>query len=335
MADLEIRTIDPSDEDLLHQWWSTSRAARAERPYDLDLSWEFTRASFTRANPEREILLLAALEPESRRMVGAAGLHLPLQDNTHLGYADIDVPAAHRRRGIGSSLLGEVESRVRAAGRTHVLGSVHAAPGGTSDGLAFGMAHGYELGNREEQKVLDLHERGPSLDALELEVRGRLAGYAIVTWGDETPEEHLEGYCRLLSGFVSELPDHDLALEDSVWTPERVRTNEDRARDVGRVTVVAAAIAPDGSLAGVSDVRPSTPDLEKAFVGITIVGREHRGHSLGLAMKLATHRELRTTFPQCRIVATNNAGANEHMNAINDRMGYRVVEDLLDLQKVL
>jgi predicted GNAT family N-acyltransferase len=98
---------------------------------------------------------------------------------------------------------------------------------------------------------------------------------------------------------------------------------------------VAAAISTNGTVAGVSDVRPSTPDLEKAFIGITIVGREHRGHSLGLAMKLATHRELRTTYPQCRIVATSNAGINDHMNAVNERMGYQVIEDLFDLQKVL
>jgi GNAT superfamily N-acetyltransferase len=333
VADIVIETVDPFDEVLLHQWWSTARTARAERPYDLGLSWEYTQASFTRANPEREFALLAAFEGE--RMVGTAALHLPLQDNTHLGYADLDVPGEHRRRGIGSSLLAELEDRVRRAGRTHLLGSATAPPGQSSAGMAFGAARGYRPGNREQQKVIDLHDCGPALDALEAEVRGRLGGYTIVTWGEETPEEHVEGYCRLLSGFVAELPAHDLALEDSEWAPERVRANEERARDIGRVIVVAGAVAPDGTLAGVSDVRPSTPDLEKAFVGITIVGRQHRGHALGLAMKLATHRELRTTYPQCRIAATNNAGSNVHMNAVNDRMGYRVVEDLLDLQKVL
>lgn len=333
MADIEIATVDPSDEGLLHEWWTTTRAARAERPHDLGLSWEFTRESFRRPNPERETVLLAAFEGE--RMVGAAGVHLPVNDNTHLGYADIDVPPEHRRRGIGSRLLTELEAVVRGAGRTHLLGSVHALPGQSAAGMAFGAAHGYLLGNREEEKVIDLHERGPALDELERGLVDRLAGYTVVTWGDETPEEYVDGYCELLSGFVSQLPEHELALEDSEWTPARVRTNEARSREVGRITIVAAALAPDGTVAGVSDVRPSTPDLEKAFIGITIVGPEHRGHSLGLAMKLATHRELRTRYPQCRIVATSNAGINEHMNAVNERMGYQVVQDLLDLQKVL
>jgi GNAT superfamily N-acetyltransferase len=333
VAGIEIETVDPVDEERLRAWWSTARAARAERPVDLDLSWEFTRASFRRPNPERETVLLAATE--DGRMVGAAGVHLPLKDNTHLGYADVDVPPGHRRRGIGSRLLLELEARVREAGRTHLLGSVHALPGQSAAGMGFGSAHGYQLGNREEQKVIDLHERGPALDAMESELRGRLDGYTIVTWRDETPEEYVDGYCRLLSGFVSELPEHDLALEDSEWTPARVRTNEARARAVGRITLVAAAIAADGTVAGLSDARPSTPDLEKAFVGITIVGREHRGHSLGLALKLATHRKLRTSYPQCRDVATANAGTNDHMNAVNERMGYQVIEDLLDLQKEL
>ena len=60
---------------------------------------------------------------------------------------------------------------------------------------------------------------------------------------------------------------------------------------------------------------------------------EHRGHSLGLAMKLATHRSLVAQVPECRIVATGNADVNAHMNAVNERMGYRLVEQLLEFQK--
>ena len=336
MADLEIRTIDPFDEPLLHEWWATAHAAHAEQPYDLGLSWEFRRTSLTRPNPERETVLLAAFDgADAGRMVGAAEIQLPLNDNTHLAYVAVDVPAESRRRGIGTRLLDEVEARVREAGRSHVLSEAFCPPGGSSAGREFGNAHGYAEAGLEQQKVIDLGECGPALDALEAEVVGGLTGYRIVTWGAETPEEYIESYCRLLSVFISEMPIEDLALEDSEWTPERLRANEARGRDIGRVSVVAAAVAPDGQLAGVHDLRPSTPDLEKAYIGITLVDQDHRGHSLGLAMKLATHRELRAAYPQCRIVATTNAGVNEHMNAINERMGYRVVEDLISLQKVL
>ena len=32
-------------------------------------------------------------------------------------------------------------------------------------------------------------------------------------------------------------------------------------------------------------------------------------------------------------MATGNADVNAHMNAVNERMGYRLVEQLLELQK--
>ena len=38
-------------------------------------------------------------------------------------------------------------------------------------------------------------------------------------------------------------------------------------------------------------------------------------------------------MPECRIVATDNADANAQMNAVNERMGYRLVEQLLEVQK--
>jgi hypothetical protein len=62
---------------------------------------------------------------------------------------------------------------------------------------------------------------------------------------------------------------------------------------------------------------------------------EARGHRLGLAMKLATHRALRAAYPGCAAVATSNADVNDHMNAVNEALGYRVLEQLLEYQKHL
>jgi hypothetical protein len=62
---------------------------------------------------------------------------------------------------------------------------------------------------------------------------------------------------------------------------------------------------------------------------------EHRGHRLGLATKLATHRAVRAAFPECHLVVTSNAEVNTHMNAINDALGYEVLEDLLEYHRRL
>lgn len=333
MSTVTIDAIDVHDQSVLHAWWDAGREAQAERPVDLYPAWEFSRVALPAANPEFETVLLAARIGDE--VVGQASLQLPQNDNTHMAYADLGVRPAYRRQGIGNSLLEEVERRAREAGRTHVLLDAHVIPGETGAGPELARARGYAQANLEEQKVIDLAASEAGFAALEAEAAAKLGDYRIVTWNEETPEEHIDGYCALLSGFLGEIPLGDVALEDGEWTRDRIRANEKRAREIGRFPFVAAAIAPDGAMAGVTDLRLSKADPGKAFIGITMVARAHRGHALGLSMKLATHRALRAAYPECAFVATSNAGVNDHMNAINERMGYRVVEHLLELQKVL
>ena len=40
-------------------------------------------------------------------------------------------------------------------------------------------------------------------------------------------------------------------------------------------------------------------------------------------------------YPACGLVMTANADVNEQMNAVNEQMGYRLVEQLLEVQKAL
>ena len=57
-------------------------------------------------------------------------------------------------------------------------------------------------------------------------------------------------YAVLLSGFLDQIPLGDLDLENSAWTPERIRRNEERIRDLGRDDIHVAALAMDGTLCG-------------------------------------------------------------------------------------
>jgi GNAT superfamily N-acetyltransferase len=333
VSSIEIREIDPHDEPLLRQWWETGHATGAERPYDFFPPWILSRVALPRGNPEIDVSLLGAFEGET--MVGSALLHLPLMDNLHLGYADILVPPANRRRGVGTRLLEDAEERAREGGRKILLVEAPAPPGEENAGTRFAAAMGYTIGSLEEMKVLDLAGSEPGWGALQTRVDERIGDYRIVEWGLEVPEQYVQGFCDLLSVFMSQIPLGELPLEASEWTPERLRTNQARTRDLGRDMITAAAIAPDGSLCGASDVRIVAADPRIGQVGITLVLPGHRGHRLGLAMKLASHRELRAAYPGCEIVVTGNAAVNEHMNAVNEKLGYRVVERLLETQKEL
>ena len=70
-------------------------------------------------------------------------------------------------------------------------------------------------------------------------------------------------------------------------------------------------------------------------VGITIVDPAHRGHRLGLALKIATHDLAWRRTPELESVDTSNAEVNTQMNAVNEALGYFTIETLLELQKRL
>ena len=149
------------------------------------------------------------------------------------------------------------------------------------------------------------------------------------------PDGHVHSFGRLLGMLFSEFPLGDLDLRASEWTPERIREAEQLQVSVGRHVLTAMAIAPDGSVAGVSDVRVNDSDPAHGQVGITIVDPAHRGRRLGLALKLATHDLALSTYPGLVSVDTSNAEVNAWMNAVNEALGYRTIETLLELQKRL
>ena len=329
---VEVREVDPSDEAELHRWWETGHEAMAGRPYDLRPTWETTRATTTRPHDDFRQTLLAAYDEAV--MVGSAILVLPIADNLAMSYADVTVPERHRRRGIGTALLADVETRAHAAGRSYVLVEVLAPIGVVGPGERFAEARGYPIAQREGVKVLDLDDH-PDWAPLARKAAERADGYRIETWGNFTPEGHAPALCDALNVFISLIPRGDVAIEDIAVTPERLRRNEVRADDLGRRRHAAAAFAPDGALAGYSDVFVPAHVVDHADIGITMVLPEHQGHALGLAMKLATHADLMAAEPACRLVTTNNADANAQMNAVNEQLGYRLVEQQLEVQKKL
>lgn len=333
MTDIEIQVIDPADEARLKQWWSVRDQANADRLRHLTPGWEAVRRRFQTQNPESDAVLLAATIGGRAALVGVARVILNRKDNTHMANLGLDVLPKHRRRGIGTALLDEAERLARADGRTHLLSATHCPPGQESGGSLFATARGFEQANVDEVKVLDLREYAAHLDALAAE-QGDLDGYRIETYQETAPDHLIVGVCELLSGFYGEIPLGDLAIEDGEWTPERLRAAEQAGREQGSTELTAVAVAPDGAVAGMTDL--AIPFGEhRAEIGVTVVAREHRGHRLGLAMKLASHQELRAAYPDCECVVTGNAAVNTHMNAVNELMGYRVVEDAYEFQKEL
>ncbi len=329
---VDIEQINPRNEAALRAWWEVGHAATADRPGTPWPMWEQSRIALPAENPERSTTLLGAID--GRVMVGAGMAILTLQDNLHLAGAAVHVDAARRRQGIGSALLAEIEVLARGHGRTTVTGEAYLPPGGTAPAEAFAEARGFDVASRESIKELAVADYLDRRDALATSAPVP-DGYRIVSFDTVCPEEHLTSFGRLLGMLFSEIPLGELDLRASEWTPERIREAERLQVSVGRHVHTAMALAPDGSVAGVSDVRVNDTDPAHAQIGITLVDPAHRGKRLGLALKLATHDLAVATYPDLVSVETSNAEVNTQMNAVNEALGYRTIETLLELQKRL
>ena len=68
---------------------------------------------------------------------------------------------------------------------------------------------------------------------------------------------------------------------------------------------------------------------------LTVVHPAHRGHRLGLAVKLANLEALARRAPAVRTIVTGNAAVNAPMIAVNDMMGFRIAGEGIFWQKHL
>ena len=165
------------------------------------------------------------------------------------------------------------------------------------------------------------------------DIEAQAGDYRILTYDTVCPAEQLASFARLLGMMHSEMPTGDLDLHDSQWTTERLRAAENRRVSTGFHVLTALAIAPDGSVAGFTDVRIHKDDPHSGYNGVTLVDPAHRGHRLGLALKIASHDLALARFESLETVVTSNAEVNAHMSAVNEALGYRSTATALELQK--
>lgn len=328
----EIRVVDPADESALRAWWEVGAASTAhDRPYDAWPSWDAARVAM---RAERsDVARTWTVAVEGGAVVGSGVLTTWLLDNPRLAELEVRVRPEHRRRGTGRALLADLEARAEAAGRTTYLATAYAPVDGESPSSLFAAAAGYPVANTAETKLLDLAAAAHRWPALETDVAAHVAPYRVETFEDRVPEAWVEDVCTMLSAFLALVPQGDLDLEESAWTPARLHEYEERTAAAGQAWLVAVAVAPDGRLCGFHELGVERADPRLASVGGTLVLPGHRGHRLGLGMKLAVQRRLRALFPACPVVMTTNAGVNAAMNAVNEALGYRVVERCLDVQQ--
>jgi GNAT superfamily N-acetyltransferase/RimJ/RimL family protein N-acetyltransferase len=258
---------------------------------------------------------------EDGSAVGWYRLLLPAGENLDQASLDLTVHPAERRRGAGLALLRHAVSRAAANGRTALNGGARDGSGGE----AFARSAGAKPGLVEIHRVLEIGrlEQG-KLGRLRGPAQRAAAGYSLVSWAGPVPEEFIEPIAAVYNAMNDAPRDPEIAATE--WDAKRVRERINGVRPVlGMHDYTVAARHDDtGELAALTEMAVDPADPGWGHQVFTVVTRKHRGHRLGLLLKIAMMELLATTEPQLERISTWNAESNEHMIAVNEAMGYAV-----------
>ncbi|GAA4429141.1 hypothetical protein GCM10023169_31100 [Georgenia halophila] len=297
-------------------------------------------------------LMLAAVEDDGdtgqprdpAQILGYAGFMLPTDDNVHLAVGDVMVRSSARRRGVGTALWEAAQDRLRAEGRTTVsawtahaptvrdgVETLEAATGvgtiaATDAAARFAVRHGFALEQTERQSTLRVPVDPSQVAAWRAEAQGKAGeDYRVVQWQEGTPAQWLEPMAELNRRMSTDAPTGGIDFQEETWDAERVRHNDEHIAARGhRYVLSAVEHVPGGTLVAYTMLVMPRAKPEVAYQETTIVHGEHRGKRLGLLVKAANLELLADAYPAVRRIHTWNAGENDHMLAINIRMGFEL-----------
>jgi GNAT superfamily N-acetyltransferase len=277
------------------------------------------------------------------RQVGRAVLQWSIADGTTSSWVIAEVLEEFRRQGIGTALFDRVEGLAIGSGRpvlqaeaTHppaAGGDRVQSPTGYGDlpaedpGVRFLTRRGYRLEQIERISFLDLPVPTWLLnqhhDQLLEAVRGQ---YSLVTWTGGTPAEWIPDVIVLRTRMSTDAPFAGLDIHEEPWSEARIATHDAAMATGGRtVLTVAARHEPTGRLAGFSELSVRSDRTRPAQQLDTLVLAEHRGHRLGMLLKVANLRALQASGSAPSLVSTFNAEENRHMLNVNEAIGFRPV----------
>ena len=243
-----------------------------------------------------------------------------------------------RGRGIGTALADQLEEMTREDGRSKALvytpipegpGECLAAPTGVGSIVAghrdvrFLQKRGYSFEQVERLSRLPLPV--PELDALVVAAQERSGpDYLVHTWVERTPERWLADLAELGTRMSTDAPSAGLEEPPDVWTVERIlERDEINATQNPRTRVVAAVEhVPSATLVGFTVLSVPVQKHRAVDQYATLVLREHRGHKLGMLLKVANLQHLAKEFPGHPAILTFNAEENRHMLDVNEAVGF-------------
>jgi GNAT superfamily N-acetyltransferase len=253
-------------------------------------------------------------------IVGCYLLMLPDRENLAMADCALYVAPGARRSGRGRELLVHCAGQARLAGRSRLSAETR----DNSPGAAFAAALGATSGISEVLRMLTVDAAlAARLPELRPAGEQRGGGYTLVSWLGKTPPEYMDDSARL-SAAMADAP-HDEGVDPELWDADRISRAEQTLIEAGQhLYGVAAKHEQSGHLAAITLISTDPGAPGWGFQALTAVLPDHRGYRLGLRVKVAMLEQLIADRPDVARIMTGNAGANRHMIAINEMLGFEV-----------
>ncbi len=292
-----------------------------ELPYYLD-----------KFEPQRVLVARVAGE-----IVGRTVYTTQTGEEADAGWLTVQVLPEYAGRGIGRALADAGEALALADGKSKAL-VYHAAvarPGAQivpasgvgslpadDRAVRFLQARGYRFEQVERVSRLPLPVAG--LEHLVIEAEAASGpDYVVHTWVGRAPQRWLEDIALLNTRMSTDAPTAGLEEPEDIWTVDRVIARDD-ANDANPRSRLVAAVEhlPSAHLVGFTVLSVPQQSHRAPAQYATLVLREHRGHRLGMLLKVANLAHLERVAPGHPSIITFNAEENRHMLDVNESLGF-------------
>jgi len=270
-------------------------------------------------------------------VVGAGTYETTIGEDADTAWVAAHVRPDHRRRGIGSALISELEEVARRDKKRQVL---LYAPSSLNEGPVLAAPTGFGSVPKRNPETQFLLTRSFSFEQVERVSRLALAvpglrslvddavdhlnrDFAIHEWVDICPERWQEDLALLYTRMSTDEPSGGLEPPEDIWSVERLLEYQTRLTESSLAMVYAAVEHVEtGTLAGYTALAfPREPSRAVNQAG-TLVLQEHRGHRLGMLLKVVNLAHLERVAPGHPSVVTYNAEENRHMLSVNEAVGF-------------